>query len=123
MSVTTVAGAPTRTRRDARGFWRVALAVIAPLPLLGMGLGYAVAPYGGDDPFASTVQAMRDHHGAALAAMLLGLPFVLFLVPATATLAWVTRRRTPLLTTIGACLTVPGFLFAFALLPADSDFQ
>ena len=113
----------TRTRRDVRGFWRIALAVIAPLPLLGMGLSYAIAPYGGDDPFAATVEAMRAHHGQALAAMLLGLPFLLFLIPATATLAWVTRRRTPLLTTVGACLTVPAFFAAFALLPADSDVQ
>jgi hypothetical protein len=123
MSATTLIAAPPTSRRDVRGFWRVALAVIAPLPLLGMGLSYAVAPYGGDDPFAATVQAMRDHHAAALAAMLLGLPFLLFLIPATAALAWVTRRRTPLLTTIGAILTVPGFLTAFPLLPADSAFQ
>jgi hypothetical protein len=123
MSATTLTTAPTKTRRDLRGFWRVALAVIAPLPLLGMGLSYAISPYGGDDPFAATVDAMRDHHTAALAALLLGLPFLLFLIPATAALAWVTRRRTPLLTTIGVCLTVPGFLAAFPLLPADNAYQ
>jgi hypothetical protein len=124
MSTTmTRVAAPPRTRRDVRSFWRIALAVIAPLPLLAMGLSYTISPYGGDDPFASTVAAMRDHHAVALAAMLLGVPFLLLLVPATAALAWVTRRRAPLLATVGACLTVPGFLAAFALLPPDSNFQ
>jgi hypothetical protein len=115
--------APARRRRDARSFWRIALAVIAPLPMLGMGLSYAIAPFGGDDPFAATVDAMRAHHGQALTSILLGLPFLLFLIPATTALAWISRRRTPVLTTVGALLAVPGFLLGFALLPPDENLQ
>jgi hypothetical protein len=115
--VTTTLPARTATRTDTRAFWRVLLAVIAPLPLLGMGISYVIAPADGGESIAVTVAAMQAHPGRAQAAMAFGVLFQLFLIPATAALAWTTRRRAPRLTTVGACLALLGFLAAFPLLP------
>jgi hypothetical protein len=119
MSATTVqSSVGTASRRDARTFWRVLLAILAPLPLLGMGISYLLMPFDGGSTIAEMVDAMRAQPGRATAAMLAGLPFV-FLIPATAALAWTTRRRRPVLTTVGACVALLGFLVAFPLLPGD----
>jgi hypothetical protein len=118
---TTLTPPTTKTARDARTFWRVLLAVIAPLPLLGMGISYVLSPTDGGDDIATTVAGMEAYPGRALVSMVLGLLFVMFLVPATTALAWVTRRRAPRLTTVGACLTLLGLLAGFAMLPAGSN--
>jgi hypothetical protein len=109
-----------RTPRDLRHTWRVLLALLAPLPLLGMGISYLVDPVPQDGPFSGMVAAAADERGAALLAVWAGLPFLVGLVPATAALAWVCRRQVPLLTSLGVLLTIPGFLAAFALLPAQN---
>ena len=47
-SATSTKTAPRR--RDTRTFWRVLLAVVAPLPMLCMGIVYVLKPFEGDDP-------------------------------------------------------------------------
>jgi hypothetical protein len=64
---------------------------------------------------AEIIEAIRARPGRAQA----GLPFLLFLIPATAALAWTTRRIRPVLTTVGAGVALLGFLAAFPLLPGD----
>lgn len=55
-------GAAPRTRlRDVRGFWRVLLAVLAPLPMLATGIYYLIVPFEGDARFADTVAASAAH--------------------------------------------------------------
>jgi len=110
-----------KTTTDVRTFWRVLLAVIAPLPLLGMGVSYLFSPTDGDADVATTVAGVEAHPGRALISMLTGLLFVMLLPPATVALAWVTRRRAPRLTTVGACLTLLGLLTGFATLPAGNN--
>lgn len=109
-----------RTPHDLRRTWRVLLALLAPLPLLGMGISYLVDPVPQDGPFSGMVAAAADDRGAALLAVWAGLSFLVGLVPATAALAWVCRRQAPVLTSVGVWLTIPGFLAAFALLPAQN---
>ncbi len=116
----TLAPAASTTTRDTRTFWRVLLAVLAPLPLLSMGLSYMIMPYDGGADIATTAAAITAHPGRAWAAVVLSVPFLLFLIPATIALAWTTRRRTPRLTTVGACLTLLGFLSAFPTLPGEN---
>jgi hypothetical protein len=118
---TTLTPSPTRTIHDVRTYWRVLLAVIAPLPLLGMGISYVINPTDGGADVATTVAGIEAHPGRALVSMLTGLLFVMFLPPATAALAWVTRRRAPRLTTAGASLTLLGLLAGFATLPAGNN--
>jgi uncharacterized protein DUF4386 len=110
-----------RTTTDTRTYWRVLLAVIAPLPLLAMGVSYLLSPTDGDADVATTVAGVEAHPGRALISMLTGLLFVIFLPPATAALAWVTRRRAPRLTAVGASLTLLGLLTGFATLPAGNN--
>ena len=111
----------TKTTADTRTYWRVLLAVIAPLPLLAMGVSYLVSPTDGDADVATTVAGIEAHPGRALVSMLTGPLFVMFLPPATAALAWVSRRRAPRLTTVGASLTLLGLLAGFATLPAGNN--
>ncbi len=110
----------TATARDTRTFWRVLLAVIAPLPMLGMGLSYIVMPFDGGDDIATTAAAIAAHPGRATASLILSVPFLVLLIPATIALAWTTRRRAPRLTVAGAGVALLGFLAAFPILPGDS---
>jgi hypothetical protein len=121
MTATLTRTTTTKTTADTRTYWRVLLAVIAPLPLLAMGISYLINPTDGDADVATTVAGIEAHPGRALVSMLVGLLFVMFLPPATAALAWVTRRRAPRLTAVGASLTLLGLLTGFATLPAGTN--
>ena len=114
---TTTKTAPRR--RDTRTFWRLLLAIVAPLPMLCMGAVYVLKPFEGDAPLPDTAAAITAHLRLYEVTMWLGLPFLVGLIPAVIALAWVTRRRTPLLTTIGAVWTLLGCLSAFPLLVPD----
>ena len=58
MSSTPVPSVPGAARpRDVRTFWRVLLAVLAPLPMVGMGAYYLLSPIDGGASFESTVGA------------------------------------------------------------------
>ena len=110
----------TATRRsDTRTFWRLLLAVMAPLPMLCMGIVYVLKPYEGDAPLPDTVAAVTAHRQLSEVLLWLGVPFLVGLIPAVIAVAWVTRRRTPLLTTVGAVWTLLGCLGAFPLLAPD----
>jgi hypothetical protein len=115
-------GTSTKTalgRRDTRTFWRLLLAIVAPLPMLCMGTVYVLKPFEGDAPIADTVADIAAHRQLYEVIMWLGLPFLVGLIPAVVALAWVTRRRTPVLTTVGAVWTLLGCLSAFPLLVPD----
>lgn len=103
----TAAEGPGRVRtvgeaHDVRGFWRILLAVIAPLPLLAKGVFYLLVPVNGDASYADTVAAFTTHQGRLGPLELLDVVFVVGLIPATLAVAWVTRRGAPRLTTYGA---------------------
>lgn len=105
--------------RDDRTFYRRALALVAPLPMLAMGLGYLLLDLPGDGKFSEMVDAAaRQTDLLHVLHWTEGL-FFAFLIPAVIAVAAVTRRRSPRLTAIGICLTVPGFALGFALLPND----
>jgi hypothetical protein len=106
-------------RRDTRTFWRLLLAIVAPLPMLCMGVVYVIKPFEGDATLPDTAAAINAHLWLYEVTMWLGLPFLVGLVPAVVALAWVTRRRTPVLTTVGAVWTLLGCLSAFPLLVPD----
>jgi hypothetical protein len=114
-----VSSSKTARTRDTRTFWRLLLAIVAPLPMLCMGLAYVLRPFEGDAPFAEAVAAFAAHRQLAELTLLLGLPFIIGLIPAVIAVAWVTRRRTPLLTTVGAVWTLLGCLSAFPLSVPD----
>ena len=49
------------SRRDTRTFWRLLLAIVAPLPMLCMGIVYVLKPFEGDAPIADTVADIAAH--------------------------------------------------------------
>ncbi len=107
--------------RDVRGFWRVLLAVVAPLPMLGMGIHYILSPVDGGESFEATVAAYAAHEQAAGAIRWFALPFLVGLIPATFAVAWVARRGAPMLTTAGALLALLGDLAGFPLIRGGDD--
>jgi hypothetical protein len=102
--------------RDVRGFWRILLAVIAPLPFLAKGIYYILAPVDGGASFSDTVAAFTAHQQLANALKWFDAVFVVGLIPATYAVAWVARRGAPRLTTAGAVIALLGFLAGIALL-------
>ncbi len=116
-SATSTKTAPRR--RDTRTFWRLLLAIVAPLPMLCTGIVYVIKPFEGDAPLPDTAAAITAHRQLFEVILWLGLPFLVGLIPAVIAVAWVTRRRTPMLTTIGAVWTLLGCLSAFPLLVPD----
>jgi hypothetical protein len=106
-------------RHDTRSFWRLLLAIVAPLPMLCMGIVYVIKPFEGDASVPDTAAVITAQLRLYEVTMWLGLPFLVGLIPAVIALAWVTRRRTPVLTTVGAVWTLFGCLSAFSLLVPD----
>ncbi len=106
---TTTQGEVGRPVPDDRGFYRTALAVVAPLPMAVMGLSYLLMEMPGDGPFQDMVDA-----AARQSALFDWLPWLTllwfgFLIPAVIAVAAVTRRTSPRLTAVAIALTVPGF--------------
>ena len=116
MSVTTGTPAATAVAPDVRRFWRVLLAVIAPLPMLFMGVQNLLSPVDGGESFAATVAAYRADPGLAAVLQWLQVPFLVLLTPAAFAVAWVARRGAPRLATAGALVALTGFLAGFGVL-------
>lgn len=102
--------------RDVRGFWRVLLAVLAPVPFLAKGLYYLFVPFPGGAGFEETVAASAANRHVLGLLLALDVVFVGLLIPATVTVIWVSRRRAPVLTTIGALLALLGSFAGITLL-------
>ena len=105
-----------RPPRDSRAFWRILLAVIAPLPMLAKGMQYLLNPVDGDAGFRETVAAYAAHRQLLGVLTWLDAAFVVGLIPATVAVAWVARRGAPRLSTVGAAIALPGFFAGIALL-------
>jgi hypothetical protein len=107
---------PAKPHRDRRGFWRILLAVIAPMPFLAKGVYYLLSPVAGDATFKESVTAFASHRDLMEALKWFDAVFVVALVPATIAAAWVARRGAPRLTTVGAVIALSGFLVGLPLL-------
>ena len=108
--------ATTKQARDVRGFWRVLLAVVAPVPMLFMGLYYLISPVDGDAPFETALAAVTADPGRFELMQWLQVPFFL-LIPAMFATAWAARRTAPRLATAGGLLAIGGISAGFFLLP------
>jgi uncharacterized protein DUF4386 len=117
ISETAVPVTAARPLRDVRGFWRVLLAVIAPLPMLFMGIKYVLSPDDGAETFEQTVTLYTQHKDQLELLEWLQVPFLVLLVPAAFAVAWVSRRGAPRLTTAGALVALGGLCAGFGILP------
>ena len=68
--------------RDLRGFWRTALALIAPLPGLLMAVKIIVSPFGAREDFAAVLAGVSGDPAREQLALWLGLAFSLVVLPA-----------------------------------------
>jgi hypothetical protein len=121
MSSQTEAASPTGSERakplrDRRGFWRILLAVIAPLPFLAKGVYYVLTPVAGDVTFKESVASFEANRDILEALKWFDAVFVVLVIPATVAAAWVARRGAPRLTTAGALIALTGFFFGISLL-------
>jgi hypothetical protein len=123
MTLTTETGKTAdKARRswDDRRLYRRALAVVAPLPLLAMGVNYLLVDVPGDGPFREILAAAHRQESLLVAMSWVTMLFFAFLIPAVIAVAAVTRRRAPRLTAAGIALTVPGFALGFSMGPGDT---
>jgi hypothetical protein len=123
VTATTEAGTAgeTSTRRwDDRGFYRKALAVVAPLPMLAMGTIYLLTDMPGSGTFKEMLAAATRQESTLNAMSWVQLLFFAFLVPAVIAVAAVTRARSPRLTAVGVVLTVPGLALGCSNGPGDT---
>ncbi|GIH71784.1 hypothetical protein [Sphaerimonospora thailandensis] len=102
--------------RDVRGFWRILLAVIAPLPMLAQAVYYLLSPIDGGASFAETVAAYTANQQLMNVLRLVGAVFVVGLPAATFAVAWAARRGAPRLTSFGAFISLLGSFSGIALI-------
>ena len=102
--------------RDRRGFWRILLAIIVPMPMLAKGVFYLLTPVAGDVTFKESVASFEANRDILEALKWIDAVFVVTLIPATIAVAWVARRGAPRLTTAGAVIALTGFFFGISLL-------
>lgn len=105
---------------DDRGFYRRTLAVVAPIPMLAMGVNYLIVEMPGDGPFKDMQAAAARQENVLVAMDWVILLFFAFLIPAVIAVAVVTRRRAPRLTAVALVLTIPGFAVGFGAGPNDT---
>jgi hypothetical protein len=108
--------AQARPVRHRRGFWRILLAVILPLPFLAKGVYYVLTPVAGDVTFKESVTSFEAHRDILETLKWFDAVFVVLVIPATMGVAWVARRGAPRLTTAGAVIALTGMFFGIALL-------
>jgi hypothetical protein len=113
-SISVAAPGAVHPARDTRGFWRVLLAVLAPLPFLAKAVYYALMPDSGDS-WRNLVVWNAAHPNTYAALQWFDAVFVVLIVPAAFTVAWIARRGAPRLATIGALVLITGFLAGISL--------
>jgi hypothetical protein len=94
---------------EARRFWRVLLAVVAPLPALALAAGAFLTPYPFEADAPAALAGAAADQDAMRIVVWLGLLAAMTLAPTTIAVAWVCRRHAPRLTAVGAVLSLAAF--------------
>jgi len=102
-----------RKVRDARGFWRVLLAIVLPIPWLAKGAQYIAQ----DSSYESAADQITYNlaHGTYRYLQWLDLLFVVLVVPSIVAMVLVARRGAPRLATAAAVVMGGGFLMVLPL--------
>ena len=116
MTTTPTTQRATQTPRDVRRFWRILLAVVAPLPMLAQGAYYLLSPVDGNASFETNVAAVTANPSRFEALQWIQVPFFL-LIPAVLAVAWASHRPAPRLATAGGLIALIGLSAGFFLLP------
>ena len=108
--MTAAASTPTDTRR----FWKIALAITAPLTPAAVAIARYLLPYNTNDTPEQIVGKTLAHPGFSHATQTLGLLLAATTIPGIIAVAWTLRRRAPALTTVAAITCFLGFVPLFA---------
>jgi hypothetical protein len=106
-SVASTAELP-RPPRDPRTFWRVALAVIAPIPPIAIAISDLLAPDKANDTDKESLHAIAAHTGQVAVGLWFSAVFLLGLLPAVVAVLWACRRHAPRFTAVVGGITVLG---------------
>ncbi len=103
---------PTRVH-DARGFWRLLLAGVVPIPWLAKGIQYMILER--DDAHSADLIRYDVSHHLYAYLQWLDVLFVVLVVPSILAMVLVSRRGAPRLSTWAAVLMGGGFLMVLPL--------
>ncbi len=103
----------TTTVRETRGFWRVLLAIVVPIPWLAKGVQYIVLEPAYDNSADQIKAWANDHVYSWLQWLDVG--FVVLVVPSIIAMALVSRRGAPRLATAATIVMGGGFLMVLPL--------
>jgi len=106
---------------DHLAYYRKALAVVAPLPFLAIGLTYLLQDVPGDAPFPTIVRDVGNHIGVVHAVSWLSFAFFGLLIPAVLAIAATTYVVRPRLTAWATTLCLPAFAIGFGLNANDTE--
>ena len=108
---------PTTTARprDLRALWRVALALLLPVPAVAMAGQILLSPYAVNASFPEMLARVAADPSREQLSIWAGFVFTLTVIPSVCALAWASRRRAPWLSLVGAVLALIGFTVGFCL--------
>ena len=104
----------TGPTRDARSGWRILLAVTTPWVALYVALARYLMPYDMGDTPEAIFAGMVAHPGYESVTSWIGVLLVPTCVSGVVAVAWLSRRRSPVITTVGLLLAFTGFVALFA---------
>ena len=95
--------------RDARTVWRTLLAIAGPPLALYVAIGRFLLPYDQSDSPEMIFEKLVAHPGFGMATIWIGLVLAPTCVAGVVAVGWLSRRRVPIMTTIGLILAVVGY--------------
>jgi hypothetical protein len=106
----TSVGAVGVPSRDARTVWRTLLAIAGPPLALYVAVARFLLPYDMSDAPEVIFDKLVTHPGFGMITSWIGVILAPTCVAGVVAVGWLTRRRVPILTTIGLILAVIGFI-------------
>jgi hypothetical protein len=95
--------------RDARTVWRILLAIAGPPLALYVAIARFLLPYDMSDTPEMIFDNLVAHPGFSMISMWIGVVLAPTCIAGVVAVGWLSRRRVPILTTIGLILAVVGF--------------
>jgi len=105
--------------RDARSFWRILLAVAAPIGPVAAALADLIQPWKYSATPTDVVKQIAGHTGAETATVWLHVVSAALFIAGVIAVCWITRRRAPVLTAAGGVLSAFGILIQAQLPSLD----
>ncbi len=95
--------------RDARTVWRTLLAIAGPPLALSVAIGRFLLPYDQSDSPEMIFEKLVAHPVFVMATIWIGLVLAPTCIAGAVAVGWLSRRRVPIMTTIGLILAVVGY--------------